>query len=308
MSFNAPKNYGPVTMDQIMISDDDDDVANLASELELADAVINARYQANARVTRCRIVLAVLGAFALLGIGIGIGMIYVQKQIGPAGGEGDGLKEWWKVPKWKGTRGKDKDDSSDDLQRTHISKPPDDLSDICSPTAVQSKQGFSKCKATCNVAACCNLPGDGLSCLEANEKACASYDAFCEVLNFDHNGNGKVEAQEHVTVPKPPSNLREVCEWDELTTIDGYKQCESACNKGKCCYEAIETCQVDNPELCEEYDACAILHVQEVLTVPKPSSNLERLCSADAIVETTGFKACKDACDPGECCREPIET
>eukprot|EP00957_Ditylum_brightwellii_P167597 12759124-Ditylum_brightwellii.AAC.1 len=66
----------------------------------------------------------------------------------------DDTKEWWKMPQWKGKRGKDKDDSSDDLQYTHISKPPDDISDICPPIAVHSKADFSKCKDTYNVAAC----------------------------------------------------------------------------------------------------------------------------------------------------------
>mmetsp|Transcript_36315 Transcript_36315/g.53078 ORF Transcript_36315/g.53078 Transcript_36315/m.53078 type:complete len:486 (+) Transcript_36315:93-1550(+) len=202
------------------------------------------------------------------------------------------------------------DEPSGDPQITHIDKPPIDLKTTCSPINVQSKVGYAQCKDKCSPAACClsffydHQP----TCLETNEVACGEYDTFCEILNFDHNGDGMVQYQEHVEVPLPPSNLREVCEWDELTTIDGYQQCESACEKGKCCYKSIETCQVTNPEVCEEYDACEILIVQEVLTVPKPLPGLDKICSADSIVETVGFKTCKDACDPGECCREPIET
>jgi len=314
MVFDGRVSYAPAKMDQIMIGDDDDDdVEGLASETEFADAIIIARNTARRRQLILKSILAVLGGCALIGVGVGLGMAAVSKRANNGGGGGSSSAAGASQSSNSLTNDNDGGDGQrqppDPPVRAFLTPPPEDLSDICSPTTVSTQQGFAKCQDTCAEAACCNLPGDKLSCLDNNEKNCATYDAFCEVLTFDHNGDGKVEAQEHVTIPKPPSNILSICEWDSLLNIDGYNECKAACEPGKCCYESIETCRVNNGEMCEFYDQCEILHVQEVISVPAGDSKvIGEACAPDSLAKTAGYMSCKNVCAPASCCFEPIET
>mmetsp|Transcript_3999 Transcript_3999/g.5278 ORF Transcript_3999/g.5278 Transcript_3999/m.5278 type:complete len:764 (-) Transcript_3999:437-2728(-) len=182
------------------------------------------------------------------------------------------------------------------------------LSSKCSPNAVSTLNGFEDCKSVCAQAECCGLAKDDPgSCADERADTCEAFDTYCTVLSFDYDNNGKVEAREIVTVPPADLRINEVCEWDSLASGEGFFACENACKPGSCCYEVIETCLITNPEICDDYAACGILHVQQFVSVPPAVSNIAEICAPESLDDKDGYNMCKNACDPGECCLEPIE-
>uniref|UniRef100_A0A7S4TAS9 Uncharacterized protein n=1 Tax=Ditylum brightwellii TaxID=49249 RepID=A0A7S4TAS9_9STRA len=185
-------------------------------------------------------------------------------------------------------------------------EPPDDLLVTCSPNAVSTKEGFSKCKLVCAQAECCNVPKDHPeSCATEQADACEAFDSVCTILSFDYDGDGKVDVLEHVHVPPADLLINELCQWDRLQTEEGYKVCEAACKPGNCCSDDIDTCTVTNPDACKEYAACQILHVQHIMTIPPADPQLEDLCAPEVFDDHVEYNKCKEACTPASCCLEP---
>uniref|UniRef100_A0A7S1ZEL4 Uncharacterized protein n=1 Tax=Ditylum brightwellii TaxID=49249 RepID=A0A7S1ZEL4_9STRA len=185
---------------------------------------------------------------------------------------------------------------------------PQDLSSTCSPGAVSTKRGYSTCESVCAQAECCRLPeSHRKSCAESQADACEVFTTFCAILAFDHDGDGKVEIQEKVTVVAADPEIDVKCQWDRIASVDGYKACRDACKPGNCCLDEIETCRVTNPEMCAGYESCEILHVQQLVSVPPAVQSIPSVCSPESLESKEGYTMCKNACDPGECCMEPIE-
>mmetsp|Transcript_14238 Transcript_14238/g.21369 ORF Transcript_14238/g.21369 Transcript_14238/m.21369 type:complete len:616 (-) Transcript_14238:557-2404(-) len=179
---------------------------------------------------------------------------------------------------------------------------------MCSPSAVSTKEGFSECESKCGKGDCCLLPAnDPKNCAEKETDMCQKVVAYCAILSLDHDHDGKVDVEEPVAVPSADSSINEKCQWDILSSTDGYSECRDACAPGNCCYKDSSTCKVTNPEMCMGYNSCKILHVQELVTVPSAVSNIAQLCKPELLDVKEGYNLCKNACDPGQCCVEPIE-
>eukprot|EP00549_Striatella_unipunctata_P000441 CAMPEP_0118686082 /NCGR_PEP_ID=MMETSP0800-20121206/7612_1 /TAXON_ID=210618 ORGANISM="Striatella unipunctata, Strain CCMP2910" /NCGR_SAMPLE_ID=MMETSP0800 /ASSEMBLY_ACC=CAM_ASM_000638 /LENGTH=940 /DNA_ID=CAMNT_0006583081 /DNA_START=125 /DNA_END=2948 /DNA_ORIENTATION=+ len=115
----------------------------------------------------------------------------------------------------------------------------------------------------------------------------------------------------------PPANLHNVCAPETIDTK--LEDCEDACWPSDCCDFPVEldlSCMEGNQADCQLYHAsCHILTDKDtaaaapkkpddatINAIPKAPFDLQRTCYSDNLKTVDGFAACKEACNPAECC------
>lgn len=136
-------------------------------------------------------------------------------------------------------------------------------------------------------------------------------------------------------IPKfvPPSpNLHNIC--SDWVTVSGRKNCQSYCDKAKCCSlpeTDKDSCWKEHTDDCATYrSACMALEahnsvanvgastntqsnsssgigsLSSVVDLPPPPTNLIAACSTASLSTPYGFQKCSDICRPSRCCNSGI--
>jgi hypothetical protein len=130
---------------------------------------------------------------------------------------------------------------------SRLPPPPTDLASKCSPSALETQQGYLICEAACEIADCCSVPeGFALSCSVGNEMACSQYLLYCTALQQ--------------TLPAPPVSSEELkvsidkaCIGLDPSALSG-SDCMALCRTGFCCFE---TAGCNDDTNCQTYLNCA---------------------------------------------------
>jgi len=173
------------------------------------------------------------------------------------------------------------------VSSTFLTPPPANLAAKCSTT------DGDDCRQACEPAECCDFPANlALSCLAGHEKECLTYHQFCSILT----GSAVLPAESATLFPPAPSNLKELCTVEKTATVDGFQECQEACQPAACCYSDSDTC---TNAACADYAACLIPaasdHVHEDI-----APHVEAECSD--LDTTTGRSNCRVACSHALCC------
>ena len=176
-------------------------------------------------------------------------------------------------------------DSSNDNSINTLTAPPANLSAKCVSVS-------DECRMACEPADCCDFPSNlELSCLKGNEDQCLTYHQHCSIL---HGGQPAVSSS---PIPRAPSNLKDVCTTEKVATVDGFQECEEAC-EAPCCYEDTTEGTCTNEE-CNDYAPCLILSATDHIHDSIPKHVAEQCLDLDTV---SGRAGCRIACSHALCC------
>jgi hypothetical protein len=131
---------------------------------------------------------------------------------------------------------------------------------------------------------------------------------------FHHNSGGL----DGIVLPSAPSNLSDMCDLENLKTIEGVLDCKEACMRAACCWEKgyggeQPVCWESHPLECAPYESCVNLRAagsdnpsssqqdRPTSTVPHAPVGIDS-CKADTIDSVDQVLMCENACRLGECC------
>lgn len=188
---------------------------------------------------------------------------------------------------------------------------PANLSTICSPTNLNTINGFQDCVNECMKAECCwQKDGHVQPC--PKEPVCGQYSA-CMAM----------DALDHLDI-KISTEILEKCS-DTNIAGPGRQQCIMACSNADCCFDpGLTKCPHQNEDFCSQYEPCQKVYdangnVIQASTAnnnndSNPATNndgvdippaplfLKFSCSKDSIDTLAGFEECEGACLEAECC------
>ena len=166
-----------------------------------------------------------------------------------------------------------------------VDPPPDNLADICSPSAIAADR--TQCEQKCLGVECCYLGQS--SCVVSNFYACIDY-APCQNLRSD------------LRVPIPDqTRLENLCMSSKTTQTQA---CQNACLPGSCCWATnpSDNCFKSDFFTCLFYGPCGQLVIPPAgKAVPKPKQPIGDVCTSKNINQG-GYSACTSACAFGQCC------
>ena len=111
-----------------------------------------------------------------------------------------------------------------------VPHPPPNLGHLCSKENIQTIEGFAKCEGACENSRCCRL-GPEL-CRVLNPDVCPNY-GVCDIL-FKKDRD-KFQGNVEVPAISTDIDMIEVCSAESVGTVEGFTQCESICDRGRCC-------------------------------------------------------------------------
>lgn len=159
--------------------------------------------------------------------------------------------------------------------------------DKCTIDSVLEQDGYKECQNQCEEASCCTTGAQDC------DGACLYY-SRCDLL-----------AQAGGSVPRAPSDLKDLCNIDDLGN-DALETCMQACEPAACCEaEGDENCVNDgNMLVCAEYaDICKPIYALRG-TLESPPENLADLCNGVTLSTVNGYEACWLMCQPAQCCND----
>lgn len=179
----------------------------------------------------------------------------------------------------------------DAFQEVAIPPAPIDLDRTCAGATLTADRR-SACADACRPASCCDK--DIEECKVLNPYECEPYEVQCAQVWGD--------AYQEVTIPGAPEELVEVCQ------LNGdYQRCSDLCYMAKCCSEDIEACRVLNPAACDKYEGPCSGFWGDSVTVLDPPSELQQVCTVDAVLTLDGHNRCQELCDDARCCYDPVD-
>jgi len=174
--------------------------------------------------------------------------------------------------------------SNNDNDIMIIPPPPSSLTNLCSPEAVSTMDGFIICSDICFFSQCCtshsgnsnnsnnsaDLESTITNCYQENIETCNEYHNACKNLSegvapHDDPETSQDESQLAGVYTPPTSqqeydSVQEVCS-EQYLNGNGYRDCDAVCGPRACCFtEGVENCRDLDPVWCKEYERCTTLH------------------------------------------------
>jgi len=103
------------------------------------------------------------------------------------------------------------------------------------------------------------------------------------------------------------SQVQLSCTTTNMQTADGVRECQEACNPGLCCIGGAdgkgEKCNfIEYAEWCDQYAGCNLLHHVDDGGFTSNKNAKDAVDTACSDFSAAGIEACKNVCDPAECC------
>ncbi|KAI2490813.1 hypothetical protein MHU86_23748 [Fragilaria crotonensis] len=182
----------------------------------------------------------------------------------------------------------DSSSSSTSSSAAYLVEPPANIASKCSTDS-------DECRMVCEPAECCTFPSNlELSCLAGNEDKCLVYHQYCSILD---GGEQLVKSEEQI--PRAPTNLDTVCTTDKIATVDGFQECQEACQPASCCYDDSRDVDTCSNEECADYAPCLILSASDNIHKEIPVHVADQ---CDHLEDITSRSACRVACSHALCC------
>eukprot|EP00521_Asterionellopsis_glacialis_P007341 CAMPEP_0195284970 /NCGR_PEP_ID=MMETSP0707-20130614/2972_1 /TAXON_ID=33640 /ORGANISM="Asterionellopsis glacialis, Strain CCMP134" /LENGTH=1243 /DNA_ID=CAMNT_0040344389 /DNA_START=149 /DNA_END=3880 /DNA_ORIENTATION=- len=186
-----------------------------------------------------------------------------------------------------------------------MESPKEVVEEKCDSKAIVTTSGFHECHRYCAEHLCCFQDTDAdsscfglLGMAECNEYRHCSFLTTTSSHPDPYNHND----------PFLVSLIEDSCTVDKVATDVGREECREYCVKRACCfYSGSDRCYNDNPDWCDEVQACEVLF--DIPSEPiddddfTPTNNpLNEICNLGAISTLEGFRTCYDACYDNMCC------
>jgi hypothetical protein len=183
------------------------------------------------------------------------------------------------------------------MTKKKVQAPPSDLAQACNVSSVDST---TACEAACEASRCCFDADSITNCYSYsdNYSACDAYRQSCSFLGPQFGDNP-------IYFKDPPSNLANVCSFDEVAQNKG--SCELACGSVSCCFgdgpDETGPCFEELKESCAKYAPCGILTSDGGSggQVDMASPDLTSACQ-EANVASAMRGECERLCRPASCC------
>lgn len=175
----------------------------------------------------------------------------------------------------------------------------DTLGDVCSAESISYTFGLSECRKRCEPARCC-WSSNYARC---DDPRCIHYAPCLNLVAMHTDDEDIIET------------VQTACTSNMIASVTGRAVCEAVCLQHRCCYD--DTCSLDDPKACAQYDGCRILYQEGStfaglpvpvndghVTLPTPT-NLQDICAVDFMNDDNFFNDCAAACSAAECCNYP---